>query len=96
MTLLLIVALAAGTAANATSAPQPESLKLIAYYDIGAERYREIEVACSNRSEALVYKREQQREWCVGGPGIGDCFKDNISAAKRACANSVNTGVAND
>lgn len=94
MTLLLLAALVTGLTANAAPAPQPESIKLIGYVDVGATRYREIEIACNNRSEALVYKREQQREWCLAGPGSGDCFNNAMPAAKRACANSVNTGLA--
>ncbi len=88
MALLFLAALATATGARAGVAPQPETLKLVAYYDIGEQRYREIEVGCSNRSEALVYKTERRRQWCVGGPAAGECFRDNISAAKQACANA--------
>lgn len=92
--LLFLATVLTAVNSNADMAPQPQTLKLVAYYDIGAERYREIEVACNNRSEVTVYKRERQREWCVGGPGSGECFKDNMGAAKRACAESVTTGLA--
>ncbi len=92
--LLFIAALTTSVGANSAHAPQPESLRLTNYYDIGSDRYREIEVACSNRTEQAIFKREQQREWCVGGPGTGDCFRDAMGAAKRACANSGNRSLA--
>lgn len=86
LALLFLAVITTALPSHAGIAPRPESLRLVAYHDIGDDRYREIEVSCSNRSEASVYKRENQREWCVGGPGAGECFKQNMDAAKRACA----------
>lgn len=94
LAMLLLAAAAVSSQSQAGIDPKAESLKLVAYYDIGAERYREFEVSCSNRTEVFVYKREQKREWCVGGPGTGECFRDNIGASQRACADSTNNGLA--
>jgi len=94
MALLLLATVVTAFTVRADIAPQPESFRLLAYYQIGSENFREVEVSCSNRNEGLVYKREQHREWCVGGPGSGECFKDNISAAKRACENTVDASLA--
>ena len=91
---LLMAALMLSFQGHAAVAPRAESLKLVAFYDIGTQRYREIAVSCSNRTEVPVYKREQKREWCVGGPSTGDCYRDNISAAMRACAGSTSSDLA--
>ena len=94
--LLLIATSAFVATAGADLEPRPESLKLVAYYDKGDTRFREIQVNCSNRTESLIYKQERVRQWCVGGPGAGECFRDNISAAKTACASDADRSLANN